>query len=113
MVKDAEAHATDDQARRELIDARNQADTLVYSVERTLAENKAKLDAADISRVEAALSAAKDAVKSEELSKIRTATTELQHASHAIAEALYKAGQGQPQQPASSDVVDGEVVETV
>jgi molecular chaperone DnaK len=114
MVKDAEAHATDDQARRELIEARNQTDALVYSVERTLNENKAKLAATDIGRIEAALSAAKEAVKSDELSNIQTAMTELQQASHAMAEALYKAGQAQPQQQqASSDVVDGEVVGSV
>jgi molecular chaperone DnaK len=116
MVKDAEAHASDDQTRRELIDARNQADALVYSVEKTLNENRARLGAAEASRLEAALTAAKDAVKSDDLGRIRAATSELQQASHAMAEVLYKAGQAQPnaeQQPASSDVVDGEVVETV
>jgi molecular chaperone DnaK len=115
MVKDAEAHAADDQGRREVIDARNQADALVYSVEKTLNESRAKLAAAETGRVEAALTAAKDAVKSDDLAKIRSAMTELQQASHAMAEQLYKANQAQPQQPqpASSDVVDGEVVETV
>jgi molecular chaperone DnaK len=62
MVKDAEAHAEEDQARRELIEARNQADALVYSVEKTYTENKAKLTSVDTNRIEAALSAAKDAV---------------------------------------------------
>ena len=47
MVKDAEAHAAEDQTRREAIEARNQADALIYSVEKTFTENKAKLGAAD------------------------------------------------------------------
>ena len=52
MVKDAEAHAADDKTRRELIDARNQADSLAYSVEKTVNENRDRLPAADVSRVE-------------------------------------------------------------
>jgi molecular chaperone DnaK len=117
MVKDAEAHASEDQTRRELIDARNQADALIYSVEKTFADNKAKLGAAETSRIEAALAAAKEAVKSDDLAAIRTATTELQQASHAMAEALYQAsdvgrqasgGQGSG---TSSGVKEGEVVE--
>ena len=50
MVKDAEAHAAEDKARRELIDARNQADALAYSVEKTVNENRDRLPAADVSR---------------------------------------------------------------
>jgi molecular chaperone DnaK len=115
MVKDAESHASEDQSRRELIEARNQADALIYSVEKTFVENKAKLGSADAGRIESALTAAKDVVKSDDLDKIRTATTELQQASHAMAEALYKAqseGPG-PDRSAggSSDVKDGEVVD--
>ncbi len=119
MVKDAEAHVSEDQARRELIDARNQADALIYSVEKTLTENKTKLAAAEAGRVESALATAKDAVRSDELVKIQSATAELQQASHAMAEALYKAsgsgdqgsgpsGHGSADSP---DVKDGEVVE--
>jgi molecular chaperone DnaK len=113
MVKDAEAHASEDQSRRDAIDARNQADALIYSVEKTFTEHKGTLGAAEATRVESALEAAKQAVKSEDVEKIRQATTELQQASHAMAEALYKAG-GDRQQPANSkspEVKDGEVVE--
>jgi molecular chaperone DnaK len=116
MVKDAEAHATEDQARREQIEARNQADALIYSTEKTLNENKAKLGATETSGVESALAAAKDAVKSEDVDKIRSAATELQQASHAMAEALYKATQSQPSAGAAtsgdeSSVKEGEVVD--
>ena len=50
MVKDAEAHAEEDQARRELIEARNQADALIYAVEKTYTEGRAKLATADTNR---------------------------------------------------------------
>ena len=67
MVKDAEPTASEDQTRREQIDARNQADALIYSVEKTFTENKARLGSADVNRVESAIEAAKQAVKSEDL----------------------------------------------
>src|SRR6476659_4943707 len=88
MVKDADAHATEDQARRELIDARNQADSLAYSVEKTINENRDRLAATDVSRVESAISAVREAVKGESVEAIRNASDELQKASHAIAEQL-------------------------
>ncbi len=122
MVTDAAANAAGDQARRDLIEARNQADTLAYSVEKTLAESQARLTPADAGRVETALAAARQAVQGEDLAAIRAATTELQQASHAMAAALYQANQGPdagahapdagPQGPDdSSDVKEGEVVE--
>ncbi len=116
MVKDAEANAAGDQTRREAIDARNQADALIYSVEKTFTENKAKLGASEASRIDAALEAAKQAVKGDDVAALRAATSELQQASHAMAEALYKANQGPgggPQDPPdhSPDVKEGEVVD--
>jgi molecular chaperone DnaK len=122
MVKDAEAHASEDQARRDLIEARNQADSLAYSVEKTFIENKAKLGAPEASRIEAALSAARVAVASDDLAKIRSATTELQQASHAMAEALYSGASGATGASGASgatgatgaqdsSVVEGEVVD--
>jgi molecular chaperone DnaK len=108
MVKDAEANAAVDQTRRDAIEARNQADTLIYSVEKTYAENKAKLTSTDAGRMESALETAKQAVKGDDVAAIRAATSELQQASHAMAEALYAATQkGQ----ASPGVQEGEVVE--
>src|SRR5687767_7821613 len=109
MVKDAEAHAADDQSRRETIEARNQADALIYSVDKTLTENRTRLDAADASRIEAALENARQAVKRDDGPAIRTATNELQQASHAMAQALYQAAGKNAN--ASPDVKDGEVVD--
>jgi len=118
MVKDAEAHAADDKTRREVIDARNQADALAYSVEKTVNENRDRLPAPDVSRVEAAIVAVREAVKGEDLDAIKRTTAELQKLSHAIAEQLYQGQQGQQGPGAAGagsrqqdDVVDAEVVD--
>jgi molecular chaperone DnaK len=118
MVKDAASHAAEDKVRRDLIDARNQADSLAYSVEKTVNENRDKLPVGDLSRVEGAISAVREAIKNENLDAIRRTTAELQTASHAIAEQLYKqqasgtgphgSGQASGQH---DDVKEGEVVD--
>jgi molecular chaperone DnaK len=112
MVRDAEAHAAEDQARREAIDARNQVDALIYSVEKTLTESKASLDAGIVSRTESALEAARTAVKGDDKEATVRAGDELQKASHAMAEALYKAQTPSPgAEQAGPDVKDAEVVD--
>ncbi|HET9362382.1 MAG TPA: molecular chaperone DnaK [Vicinamibacterales bacterium] len=113
MVKDAEAHASDDKARRELIDARNQADSLAYSVEKTIEENRDRLPAVEVSRVEGAIGALREAAKGDSLDAIKAANADLQKASHAIAEQLYKqqASGPRPQASGQDEVVEGEVVE--
>jgi len=114
MVKDAEAHAADDKARRETIDARNQVDALVYAAEKTLAENRDKLGAEHVSRLESAIEAAKVAVKGDQKDAIVRAGDELQQASHQAAETLYKTqASAQPGQAAAGDdeVKDAEVVD--
>jgi molecular chaperone DnaK len=117
MVKDAEAHAAEDKTRRDLIDARNQADALAYSVEKTVSENRDRLPAGDVSEVERAIAAARDAAKGDELDAIRTTTDALQKASHGIAEQLYKQSQANAANAAASQntnddtVKDGEVVD--
>ncbi|MGD9906709.1 MAG: molecular chaperone DnaK, partial [Vicinamibacterales bacterium] len=123
MVKDAEAHASEDTAKRQLIDARNQLDALTYSVEKTLTESKDKLPAGEAEKVQAALDAARKASQGDDLDAITAATGELQKASHQMAESLYKATQaaGGPADggdasgaatPADGDVVDAEFSET-
>ena len=123
MVKDAESHASDDKAKRELIDARNQLDTLVYSVEKTLSESKEKLPAGEAEKVQAALDSAKTVAQGDDIAAIQGATNDLQKASHAMAELLYKntqapggdSGQGGDAgaaKPADGDVVDAEFSES-
>ena len=91
LVRDAEAHAAEDKSRKELVEARNNADALAYSVEKTLGENREKLPAADVSRIESALAAVRTATAGDDAGAIARASEELQRASHAMAETLYKA----------------------
>ena len=117
LVRDAAAHAAEDRAGRELIDARNAADALVYSVEKTVTDQRDQLPADEVSRIEAALAAARDAVGSEDVSRIREATVALQTASHRVAETLYTnaasagSASGETEEDAG-DVVDAEFAET-
>jgi molecular chaperone DnaK len=124
MVKEAHNHASEDQAKRDLIDARNQADSLAYQVEKTINDNRSKIAVGDLSRIEAAIAETRRVAQGDDVAGIRKATEELQHASHAIAEQLYKQAQGGPQPgPAQSapgahggvkdaEVVDAEYAET-
>jgi molecular chaperone DnaK len=89
MVKEAEAHAAEDKKRREVVEARNQLDGLVYQTEKTLGEHGAGLDADSRAAVEAALAEAKKAMESQDADAIRKAADELQRASHKLAEAMY------------------------
>ena len=117
MVKDAEAHAADDKTRRDVIDARNQADALAYSVEKTVNESLDRLPADEVSQVESAIAAVREAAKGDDLGAIRAATDALQKVSHGIAEQLYKQSQADAANAAASpdtkndDIKDGEVVD--
>jgi molecular chaperone DnaK len=117
MVRDAEAHAAEDKTRREVIDARNHADSLAWSVEKTVNENREKIPVGDLSRADAAIAAVREAVKTDDAAAIQRASADLEKASHAVAEALYKSQQaaaGQPgaeQQADSSQPTEGEVVD--
>ena len=96
LVKDAESHAAEDQSRRDLIDARNQADSLAYQVEKTVNENRERIAVGELSRIESAIAEARKAAATDDLSAIRKATEELQRLSHSVAEQLYKRFAGFP-----------------
>ena len=99
MVKDAQAHAAEDATRKQEIEVRNQTDSLVYSTERTLSEHGAKLGEADRKAVEEALAAAREALKSEDVERMKRAQETLTRASHKLAEIMYRESQGQAPQP--------------
>ncbi len=113
MVKDAQSHAAEDQARRDLIDTRNQADGLAYQVEKTVNENREKLPVGDVSRAEAAVADVRKALEGDNTSAIKSATDALQKAAQALSEQLYKAAQPGPGAGAApeSSVKDAEVVD--
>ncbi|HXQ52958.1 MAG TPA: molecular chaperone DnaK [Stellaceae bacterium] len=93
MVKDAEAHAEDDKKRRELVEARNHAEALVHTTERTLKDSGDKIAAPDREAVEAIVRELKTAVAGEDVGLITTKTEALAQASMKIGEAMYKAQQ--------------------
>ena len=119
MVKDAETHASEDAERRQVIEERNQLDSLVYSSEKGLNDHKDKLDAEDVSKLESALEEAKKALESEDLEALKTAKDNLMQASHKLAEHLYaqnpEAGapgaEGNGAGGGGDDVIDAEYVD--
>ncbi|MBF0120453.1 MAG: molecular chaperone DnaK [Desulfobacterales bacterium] len=100
LVKEAEMHAEDDRRKRELIDARNTADTLVYSTEKTVKELGDKVDAETKVKIDSAVAKLKEAMKTDNTSEIKRLSEELTQASHKLAEAMYQqASKGAGQQP--------------
>jgi molecular chaperone DnaK len=89
MMKDAESHAGEDTKRKEVIEARNRLDGLVYGVEKTFGENKEKLDAAAAGEIETAIAESKTALAGEDTDAMNSAFDRLQTASHKLAEVLY------------------------
>jgi molecular chaperone DnaK len=116
MVKEAETHAGDDKKRREAIEERNKLDSMVYSVEKMLTENKEKL-AADVTEpVEKALAEAKSKLDSQDAQELKSALAALTTASHKMAEQLYKQGgpsvAEEPKPDDGSKVVEAEFEDT-
>ena len=116
MMKDAESHAGEDEKKKGEIEARNRLDGLVYSVEKTFAENKDKVDAAASGEIETAMAEAKTALGGSDVDAMNNAFERLQTASHKLAEALYSqagaAGGAEPtaeeQASSASAGADGE-----
>jgi len=94
MVAEAKAHETEDKARRELIEARNQLDTRIYEVEKTLREHGDKLPAAEKTSLEAELKKAVEAKDSDDLPAVKGALDKLTAASHRLAQVMYESGGG-------------------
>jgi len=121
MVKDADRHSEEDKKRRADIETRNQADSLIYNTEKMLNENREKIPVSDIKPIEDALAEAKEALKSEDMDKIRRAMETLTKASHRMAEVMYKqarerqapggSGDGKADQAKTGGPAEGEVVD--
>jgi molecular chaperone DnaK len=98
LIKDAELHAEEDKKKRELVDARNAADSLIYTTEKSLKEAGEKLDAGTKGEIENAIANLKTAMEGEDASEIKRLSEELSQVSHKIAEVLYaQAAQAQAQ----------------
>ncbi|HUU30992.1 MAG TPA: Hsp70 family protein, partial [Phycisphaerae bacterium] len=107
MQREAELHAEEDKQQRTLIEKRNQADALVYNVERTLKEHGSKLAEADRSRIETAVKEVQEALKGDDPARIEKAAENLTQASHAIAQMLYQQTQAQGAGTGSAEQAGG------
>jgi len=114
MVRDAETHASEDKQKRELIEARNHADSLVYSTEKSLKEFGDKIDDGEKKKIEDGIAAVKKALEGSDAAAIKTASDELTQASHKLAEAVYakaqQSGEGQQGEPQQEGGAGGEKV---
>jgi molecular chaperone DnaK len=111
MVKEAEAHAEEDKRRRALIEARNQADSLIHTTEKSLTEHGGKLGEGDKTAIETALSALKSAVAGNDTGEIETKSRALMQVSTKLAEAASAAAQaGGGNRTAASQGTGGENV---
>jgi len=124
MVKEGESHSEEDKKRKEIAEARNHLDNLVYNTEKIMNENKGRISGNEIKDVESALDEAKKALKGDDVSAIKQASDRLTQASYKIAELMYRqqppqsppgtppgpgASEGpQPQKPKGDDVIDAE-----
>ena len=109
MVKDAEANAAADKEKREAVDAKNEADSLIYATEKSLKDLGDKVSGADKQKIEDAVAALKKALESDNTSDIKAKTEELKQASYKIAEEVYKqqAAQGGAGAQGASDAGAG------
>jgi molecular chaperone DnaK len=96
LVKDAEMHAEEDKKRKELIEARNHADALVYSVEKNIKEFGDKVEASEKENIEQAIARVKKAIEGDDIDEIRKSQDELTNVSHKLAEAMYAKTAGGP-----------------
>ena len=122
MVKDAEAHAEEDRKHKEEVEARNQADSLVYQAEKVLKDNADKIDASIRSDVESKIEPVKQAIKDNDVDRMRSTSQELAAAMQKIGEAVYSQAQGAgagaqagsatgTEGPGSGKSADGDVVD--
>ena len=115
MVKDAEANAEADKARRELVETRNQAESLLHSTKKSLSEHSDKVDPSTVEVIELAMGALEETLKTEDAGKIRGGIQNLTEAAMKLGEAIYKAqassGEGGDEDEArgvDEDIVDAD-----
>jgi molecular chaperone DnaK len=107
LVKDAELHAEEDKKKRDLIDARNAADSQIYSIEKSMKEAGDKIDAGTKTEIENAISNLKKAMEGEDTAEIKRLSDELTQVSHKIAEVLYAQASEQAQAQAGAESTAG------
>ena len=117
MVKDAEENAEADKERKELVEAKNQAESLIHSTEKSMEEHADKVDPTTIEAIELAIAALKDDLEKEDASadKIKSGVQNVTEAAMKLGEAIYKAAQeeGEEPEPAAADEMGGEADEDI
>ncbi|MBN9279904.1 MAG: molecular chaperone DnaK [Hyphomicrobium sp.] len=108
MAEEAERFKDEDVKRRELVEARNQADQLTAQIEKDLAEHSSKVGAADKTAIESALTELKDAAKTDDVERIKTATQTLMQASMKLGEAIYAADKGAAEAAGGGEAPSGD-----
>jgi molecular chaperone DnaK len=117
MRRDAEDHAAEDKAKRELVELRNQADQMCFQLEKLMKENADKLSDKDKEPLAQAIAKTKEVAKQDDPAAVRAAVSELERASHAFSKTLYESAQGKPSsngnaateaEPADDDTIDAE-----
>ncbi|MCX7973349.1 MAG: molecular chaperone DnaK [Candidatus Aminicenantes bacterium] len=126
MVKEAQAHEAEDKKRRELIETKNQADQMVYNIEKLLRENRDKIPESEAQRVQTEIENTKRAIESENVDQIRRAMENLARASHKLSEIMYQQAtrsqatnyqssshgySASSKKPHEEEVIDAEVVD--
>ena len=123
LIKDAELHAEDDKKKKELVEAKNNADSLIYTTEKSIKDLGEKVDAETKAKIEEATAALKKVMEGEDVEAIKQKSEELTQASHKLAEAMYQeaakagaqggadAGQDAGAAPQDDDVVDADFEE--
>ncbi|HET9910907.1 MAG TPA: molecular chaperone DnaK [Anaerolineales bacterium] len=120
MVQEARQHEAEDKKRRELIDARNTADSLVYQTEKALRDLGDKVPGAEAQNIQGKIDELKSAAQSDDLNRIKQASEQVEQAFHALSQQIYSQGQPQPETPGGpspqannngDDVIEGEVKE--
>ena len=106
MVKDAEENAESDKERRELIEAKNQAESLIHSTEKSMEDHSDKVDPTTIEAIELAISALKDDLETENAGKIKSGIQNVTDAAMKLGEAIYKANQESEEDAAPFDASD-------
>ncbi|MEZ5753291.1 MAG: molecular chaperone DnaK [Paracoccaceae bacterium] len=115
MVRDAEANAEADRTRRELVEAKNQGESLLHSTRKSLSEHSDKVDASTVEAIELAMQPLEEALKGEDVGKIKGGIQNLTEAAMKLGEAIYKASQSESEgaeedgpRPVDDDIVDAD-----
>jgi molecular chaperone DnaK len=108
LLKEAQAHADEDKRKREQIEVRNEADGFAYSIEKTMRDNADKIPAEVKTDVEAKITAVREALKTEDTEKIRSALTDLRQSANKIGEVMYQAEQQKQQAQQAEESQNGE-----